>query len=67
MLAWLADYRDSLLRDAIRAFMNGDMEPLMLSEHRGRARMCSELCVLQWEDVLRWYFGDTVPAKEGHV
>lgn len=67
VLAWLADYRDSLLRDAVRAFMNGEMDQLMLNEHRGRARMCSELCVLSWEDVLRWYFGDAVPGKEERV
>lgn len=63
VLGWLADYRDSLLREALRAFLQGDMDQLMLNEHRGRARMCSELCVLTWDDVLHWYFGDAVPEK----
>ena len=67
VMAWLEDYRDSLLRDAVRAFLQGDMEQLMLSEHRGRARMCSELVVLQWADILRWYFGDAVPPREERV
>jgi hypothetical protein len=61
---WLADYRDALLREAIRMFMAGDMESLMLNEHRGRAAMCSELAVLQYGDVLRWYFGDVKPPQE---
>lgn len=58
ILAWLADYRDSLLRDALRAFLAGDMDKMMLDEFRGRALMCSELAALEWGDVLRWYLGD---------
>jgi hypothetical protein len=61
---WLADYRDAFLRDAIRAFMAGDMDRLMLNEHRGRALMCSEMVALQWGDVIRWYYGDVKPPPE---
>jgi hypothetical protein len=67
VLAWLEDYRDSLLRDALRAFLAGEMEQVILTEFRGRALMCSELVALEWPDVLRWYFGDTTPAPEGRV
>lgn len=66
VLGWLEDYRDALLRDALRAFLDGDMDQLMLNEHRGRAKMCSELAVLQWEDVLRWY-GLEGATQEGRV
>src|SRR5215831_10149622 len=67
VLAWLEDYRDAILRDALRSFLTGEMDKLMLEEFRGRALMCSELAALEWGDVLRWYFGDTAPEQEGHV
>jgi hypothetical protein len=67
VLDWLEDYRDAILREALRAFLAGDMDRLMLNEHRGRALMCSELAVLEWPDVLRWYFGDIPPEPEKRV
>jgi hypothetical protein len=67
VLAWLADYRDSLLREALRAFLAGEMEQLMLQEFRGRALMCSELAALELPDIFRWYFGDAIPEPEKHV
>ena len=67
MLTWLADYRDSLLRDALRAFLAGEMDKMMLDEFRGRALMCSELAVLEWANVLKWYFGDNIPEREKRV
>jgi hypothetical protein len=67
VLAWLEDYRDSLLRDALRAFLVGEMDQLMLQEWRGRALMCSELAVLEWPHVLHWYFGDVPQEPERRV
>jgi hypothetical protein len=67
VLAWLEDYRDSLLRDALRAFLDGELDQMMLQEFRGRTLMASELVALEWPDVLRWYFGDVPQEKEKHV
>lgn len=64
---WLEDLRDSLLRDALRAFLAGEIDKLMLDEFRGRALLASELVALQWGDVTRWYFGDVTPPPEKHV
>lgn len=55
MLAWVEDYRDSLMREALLAFRAGELDQMMLNEHRGRFLMCSELAALEWPDVLRWY------------
>lgn len=65
VLQWVEDYRDALLREALRAFLAGEMDQLILNEHRGRALMCSELAVLRWEDVLRWYGLEGVVPVEG--
>jgi hypothetical protein len=62
-MEWLSDYRDALLRDALRAFLAGEMDQMMLQEFRGRALMCSELVALELEDILRWY-GET-PSEPG--
>jgi hypothetical protein len=43
------------------------MDKMMLDEFRGRALLASELVALQWEDVLRFYFGDTPPPPEARV
>jgi hypothetical protein len=64
-MAFLQDYLNSLLRDALKAFMDGDMDRLMLGEHRGRARMCSELIELRWPDILRWYGLEEASDAEG--
>jgi hypothetical protein len=67
VLLWLEDLRDSLLREALRAFLAGEMDKVMIEEFRGRALMCSELVALELGDIMRWYYGDTVPPPERRV
>lgn len=61
---WLEDMRDSLLREALRAFLAGEMDKLMLEEFRGRALLASELVALHYSDVLRWYGLEGAPPEE---
>jgi len=42
------------------------MDQMMLAEFRGRALMCSELCVLRLPDIFRWY-GIEEPTREESV
>jgi hypothetical protein len=67
VLLWLEDLRDSLLREALRAFLAGEMDKVMIEEFRGRALMCSELVALDLGDITRWYFGDVIPEPEKHL
>ena len=64
---WLEDLRDSLLRDALRAFLAGEIDKLMLDEFRGRALLASELVALQWRDVTALVFRGrhTTTGEEG--
>lgn len=56
-----------MLRAALEAFLVGDMDKLMLEEWRGRCKMCDELTALQWDDILRFYFGDQKPPPEKRI
>ena len=55
-----------MLRLASEAFLVGEMDRVILQEHRGRCLMCSEMVALQWPDVLKWY-GLEGAEREKHV
>ncbi len=55
VLAFLEDYRDERLLEALQAFWDGQLGTLQEQELRGRARMADEIVALQWADVLRFY------------
>jgi hypothetical protein len=67
VLLYLEDYRDALLREALRTFLVGEMDKLMMEEWRGRCLMCSELVALQLGHILSWYFGDVPQPKPERV
>ena len=55
VLAYLADYRDSLARDAFSAFLAGGMTAMQESEARGRYLFADDVVRLEWGSVLRFY------------
>lgn len=64
VLAYLADYRDSLARDAFQAFLTASLVPAQEGEARGRYLFADDMVNLQWASVLRFY-GMEVPGDEG--
>lgn len=55
VLDFLADYRDQRFREAIGAWMAGQLSATQENEGRGRALMANELIALAFEDLLRFY------------
>lgn len=55
VLAFLEDYRDSLARDAFRAFLAGELSAVQESEARGRFLFADDMLQLEYGSLLRFY------------